>query len=81
MASNIQSFFGFPAADPWPRTCGVPGPRGLTCVRPHRHRGDHRVEVEGPPLACDVCSARAGEDCADPKACRAAREQLMAVAT
>lgn len=63
------------SGEPQRAACGAPGPRGLRCGRQPHSTGDHEVETDAPPLPCDMCSASAGEDCADPKACRAAREQ------
>jgi hypothetical protein len=55
-------------------TCGRPGPRGIRCGLAPLHDGDHSVEIEGPPLPCEICGVAGGVDCKEPRACRDARE-------
>lgn len=54
--------------------CGAEGPRGLRCELAEGHNENHRVNADEPALPCDVCAAKAGEHCAEPRRCRDERK-------
>jgi len=57
------------------KLCGARGPRGLVCIEPVDGHGPRHSSgpVDEPAEDCDVCEAKAGQHCADPRSCETKR--------